>query len=580
MKNGSEAEDYAAAYNDPEGRYHIGVICDGHSDKNCFRSAKGAQFGCESAVEILSRFFNLYFAQPEECRRLPAGFEDRLKRSLKLCWDKKVYSHLRAEPLQPEELLPLTSRVRGIYESGQGLLNIYGATFLAIGMCEDFFIALHIGDGIILCIDEDGTYYSPVPDDEKSETGAPASLCDTDLLTRENAFRTAVSQKLPQAAAVSSDGIEDCMDGLGYKRLLYTLFTKIVAEETPEQAADALNESQKKYFQSCLAYYADEGHGAEDDCSLAAIYDRNRPVPDVRLSRQEAEELWTRIISQRNQIVRDYEARKEKLLENMRQIMKNPDYSYGTTSSMQRWVQAHEKLEEQKQTLRTIVSNEKEKVSLCDRQMGVYRQYMGDLSDDAMNAEKLLPVKAIDEKLLQQDTEFEQLKRLRQDYLEKQKLAGQKETEFSEAKQAAEQAGMWGCVFAEESGEDIAQSRRLLAERYEKARREMDEARRDELQARERYLQQKHAYFGIPSFPRKDNRTKDAPADTGSSASSAAAAQSAAGQTDHPQNQQPRKNSAPSQDPYTKPGGNFIPVQDGSDKKANVVDLLWDFFGF
>lgn len=579
MKNGSEAEDYAAAYNDPEGRYYIGVICDGHSDKNCFRSAKGAQFGCESAVEILSRFFNLYFAQPEECRRLPTGFEDRLKRSLKLCWDKKVYSHLRAEPLQPEELLPLTSRVRGIYESGQGLLNIYGATFLAIGMCEDFFIALHIGDGIILCIDEDGTYYSPVPGDEKSETGAPASLCDTDLLTRENAFRTAVSQKLPQAAAVSSDGIEDCMDGLGYKRLLYTLFTKIVAEETPEQAVNALNESQKKYFQSCLAYYADEGHGAEDDCSLAVIYDRNRPVPDVRLSRQEAEELRARIISQRNQIVRDYEVRKEKLLENIRQIMKKPDYSYDTTSSMQRWVQAHEKLEEQKQTLRTIVSNEKEKVSLCDRQMEVYKQYMGDLSDDAMNAEKLLPVKPIDEKLLQQDTEFEQLKHLRQEYQQKQKLAGQKETEFSEARQAAEQAGMRGYVFAEESEEDIAQSRRLIAERCQKARREMDEARRDELQARERYLQQKQAYFGIPSLSRKDNRTKNEPADAGSSASSTAASQSAAGQTDHPKNQQPQKNSAPSPDSFTKPDGNSIPVQDGSDKKGNVINVFFDLLG-
>ena len=87
VKNGSGVEDYASSYNDPEGRFYIGVICDGHSDKNCFRSGKGAQFGCESALEILKRFFELYLAQNAESRTLPSGFESRLKTSLNLCWD-------------------------------------------------------------------------------------------------------------------------------------------------------------------------------------------------------------------------------------------------------------------------------------------------------------------------------------------------------------------------------------------------------------------------------------------------------------------------------------------------------------
>ena len=217
VKNGSGVEDYASSYNDPEGRFHVGVICDGHSDKNCFRSGKGARFGCESAIEILKRFFELYLSQTIEARTLPDGFENRLKKSLKLCWDKKVYNDIIENPLKEEDLAPLTDRVRKIYEAGNGLLNIYGATFLAIGICEDFFIALHIGDGAILCIDEDGTYYSPVPHDAKSETGAPASLCDSDLFSRENAFRVGVLKKLPQLATVSSDGIEDCMDSFEYK---------------------------------------------------------------------------------------------------------------------------------------------------------------------------------------------------------------------------------------------------------------------------------------------------------------------------------------------------------------------------
>ena len=38
VKHGSDVEDYASSYNDPAGRFNISVICDGHSDKNCFRS--------------------------------------------------------------------------------------------------------------------------------------------------------------------------------------------------------------------------------------------------------------------------------------------------------------------------------------------------------------------------------------------------------------------------------------------------------------------------------------------------------------------------------------------------------------
>lgn len=156
VKNGTGAEDYADSYNDPEGRYFIAVVCDGHSDKNCFRSDKGAQFGCESAIEILGRFFELYFAQDAERRIIPEGIRERLKRSLKQCWDQKVFEDLNKNPIEEEELEILTERVRKIYASGHGLQNIYGATFLAIAVCEDFFLAAHIGDGIILCMDEEG----------------------------------------------------------------------------------------------------------------------------------------------------------------------------------------------------------------------------------------------------------------------------------------------------------------------------------------------------------------------------------------------------------------------------------------
>lgn len=314
FKNGSCLEDYASSYNDPEDRFYIGVICDGHSDKNCFRSEKGAQFGCESAIEILKRFFELYLSQNAENRMLPNGFESRLKKSLKLCWDKKVYKDIKENPIREEDLQSLTDQVRRIYEAGDGLLNIYGTTFLAIAICEDFFIALHIGDGAILCIDEDGSYYSPLPQDEKSETGSPASLCDEDLFSRENAFRISSSKKLPQLATACTDGIEGCMDSFEYKRFTYSLLKKMEIEEEDGQLRHELNEKQQKYFASCLEYYAGKGHGAEDDCSLAVIYDLTRTVPEVMISNEEAIKMCNKTIRELKQDLYDYEKRISKYI--------------------------------------------------------------------------------------------------------------------------------------------------------------------------------------------------------------------------------------------------------------------------
>lgn len=432
VRNGSGVEDYASSYNDSEGCFHVAVICDGHSDKNCFRSAKGAQFGCESAVEILKRFFELYLSQNAECRTLPEGFENRLKKSIKLCWDKKVYNDIEENPLKEAELSPLSERVRKIYEAGNGLLNIYGATFLAIGVCEDFFIALQIGDGAILCVDEDGTYFSPVPYDSKSDTGGPASICDGDLFSRKNAFRIAILKKLPQIATVSSDGIEDSMDALGYKRFTCSLFKKMQMEEEEDQASDELNARQKKYFESCLEYYADKGHGAEDDCSLAAIYDLTRPVPDVRLPHEEACKLWEQAMRERNELVRDYEERKKKLIESMKQVYGSPAFRGGKKVNVEQWMESHEKFEEQKRILKTIVANEKDKIAFYEKQLAFYSQYIDDFSEEKSAQKRVMP-EEVAEFFVESDDKFFELKNVRQEYVKKANTVKQIKKDLEDA---------------------------------------------------------------------------------------------------------------------------------------------------
>ena len=425
VKNGTDAEDYAGSYNDPQGRYYIGVICDGHSDNNCFRSQKGARFGCESAVEILIRFFELYYGQPDEKRCIPKEkeAEERLKRSIKQCWDNKVFEDLKQNPISSEELSLLSERVRKIYESGHGLQNIYGATFLVVALCKDFFLSMHIGDGAILCIDADGSYYSPLLQDPKSETGAPASLCDNDLFSREHAFRICVTPTIPLAAVVSSDGIEDCMDSLGYKQFICNLLRKLVSEEETEQKSDRLNVGQKKYFGSCLEYYADKGHGAEDDCSLAAIYQLNSSIPDIRIPEEEAKKLWNDIVQERNNMLRDYHSRKNNLENNLQQIRNSKEFQ--NYKKDETWIASHKKLEEVKDILRKVIENEKEKLENFDQRLQFYLKYM---TPNMSGMTKKLKPCNIAAEYYEKDTEFCELEQYWQERQKKkqEKLSGEK----------------------------------------------------------------------------------------------------------------------------------------------------------
>lgn len=411
VKNNTECEDFAASYSSPDGSYHICVICDGHSDRNCFRSAKGARFGCESAVEVLRRFFELYLEQGEEERQFTFAVEDRLKRSIKQCWDQKVMEDIREFPLMPEELETLSERVRGIYKAGQGLQNIYGATFLTAALCGELFLVMQIGDGVLLCIDSDGTYYEPLAEDPKSETGSPASLCDTDLFTRSEAFRSLGTSRLPQAVVVSSDGVGDCMDASAFKETVRDLFRKLEEFEEKDEARQeegGLTLSQRAYLERCLAYWADQGHGAEDDCSMAGIYDREHKIPDVHIPLEEVNRQWKEFTAERERIVQDYERKKKDLLNsmdrNMREVARIGQKEYKA------WIELREKIEDQRQILQNILKNEKEKIAYIDEKLKSCQEYFQRAGSQAPS--EVLPVRfeTVDERYLREDQQLVDVK--------------------------------------------------------------------------------------------------------------------------------------------------------------------------
>lgn len=376
VKNDTACEDYAVAYREPDGKFLICAVSDGHSDPNCFRSEKGARFGCEAAVEILTRFFTLYHAQHEKYHEVGSEAEERLKRSIKQCWADKVSADLEDHAITPEELELLSDYVRGLYETGRGLQNIYGATLLAAGMSEQLFIALQVGDGFMLCIDEDGVYDVPLSEDAKSGTGSPASLCDNDLFTRKNAFRGLFSDKVPQAVFVSSDGIGDSMDEMQCRELLRTLLEKLNAMEEEESGEASLSDRQTGYLKSCLAYWAGKGNGAEDDCSFAGIYRYGTEVPKVKIPLETAENMRQDLVCARNRMVQDYESRKSVILKSLEKSR----------------LDKTGKKEELKQILCSMEQNEQEKLSYYHNRIAVCEEYVKRAGGNALDEDAEMPV--------------------------------------------------------------------------------------------------------------------------------------------------------------------------------------------
>ena len=323
VAEGMGCEDYSAHRSDPNGRFAIGVICDGHSDPRCFRSAEGAKLGCAVVTEALENFFNDYYAMPENVRaevltqQKEQGFL-RLRAAIVTEWNQRVRQSLLAVPPTEQEMkaldVPQYREALKLYRAGKAMNNIYGATMLAATVCEDFTLLLQIGDGTVICLEGDGHYLFPMPEDSRPDLMGPASLCDHDLISREDAFRTAFLTCQPQAVFVTSDGIGD-LRRLQLRENLCSLQRGLIksASEQEETVFAELNDAQSAFLHSFLEYFS--SRNVRDDCSLAGFYRTDLPVADVRVEKEELDILRRELDNLCDQETKKYEANRARLKE-------------------------------------------------------------------------------------------------------------------------------------------------------------------------------------------------------------------------------------------------------------------------
>lgn len=322
VQMGMGCEDYSVHYSDPEGRFVAAAVCDGHSDPRCFRSARGAELGCRTAAELLRNLMEGYCADTDADRL--TGFlerkEDtfqRFRAAFVSRWNEEVRRDLAANPVTEAEWKKLDTpsyrEAYKLYRSGSHLNNIYGATMLATAACDDFYIVMHIGDGVTICLKEGGWYSVALEDDDRDETlMGPESMCDSDLTTRPKAFRMQVFTEPVQAVFVTSDGIGDSPLALQVREHLCQLHRELV-KRGEEAVQRELNPEQQKFLESFVQFYT--ARGVKDDCSIAGFYDSSIPVSEVHLTQAEIDALNADLQKRRQQVQAQYAERISRLQE-------------------------------------------------------------------------------------------------------------------------------------------------------------------------------------------------------------------------------------------------------------------------
>ena len=274
VQNGLTCEDYSASYSDDQ--VSIVVISDGHGDKNCFRSDKGARYACEIAISLCRQFQSItnHINDIDQC-----DFESlvvSLESDIADAWKEKVLSDANAHPFSDEELLIASEQAREIYKSGQRLEKAYGCTLILSMSTTYYWITIQIGDGKSIAAYKDGVFVEPVPVDENCLGNRSTSLCNSNA---KEAFRHYYSKIKPIAAFVSSDGVEESFDQAG----LYNFFFS-TAYWLKEEGYD----SARAKIDNLLPQISEGGSG--DDVSLATMVSQTDSIGKPRLTLEQVHE--------------------------------------------------------------------------------------------------------------------------------------------------------------------------------------------------------------------------------------------------------------------------------------------------
>lgn len=473
VERGIPCEDYSCSYEDPDGRFSIAVVADGHGDSRCFRSS----FGSRKVAEITSECFKEFAEsmgniteQDEEAylRQLLTDSREQYNEMQRIFsiivskWYAAVQEEFEENPPTEEEL----GENLTIEKVKENIPHVYGTTLIAALALPRFIILLQQGDGRCTVVYEDGSMDQPIPWDPRCEENVTTSMCDSDVL---QSFRYCVinpEEKKVSAIFLFSDGVEDAYldtytDRGGKHGIMggvYTFCKNLVCKLVENEQPDNLKEIfQEEYLGSFLPGFSETGlfsrSGSGDDVSVAGLVKVNELLErveayqrDIRQYQLEENLFWKKkeldgkirkhgileqrcadakseydkVLKETNYIER-YESSADKLDNTQKQLEENLRKAEEDLRNYQeecRSVEENDEHEEQNDSL-------KKKLKLMDMTIQSFRDSFKEKTNDKESklADKVEDAKANLEKFnserIQIEKKYEDQKRIREEFEKK-----------------------------------------------------------------------------------------------------------------------------------------------------------------
>jgi WD40 repeat protein len=239
------------------------AVADGHGAVAHPRSAKGAQFAVEAAVEVLAGFVGSLSKAKLDIERAAADAPHRVLAAWRERVDADVLSDWPKDRQKPEKLSQ---------PEREQLRILYGSTLIAAALTPSYAIYLHIGDGDLLVLSGDGRVTREVPGLRKA-SNITESLCQTDaerrFRIRAQLFRNG---ELPTLVLLSTDGYSNSFSSE------QDFFD--VGRDVKKSLENEGVESVKKQVNSWLTETSESGSG--DDITVALAWrGKGKLPPDV-----------------------------------------------------------------------------------------------------------------------------------------------------------------------------------------------------------------------------------------------------------------------------------------------------------
>ena len=254
-KNNMPCQDSAVDYIDNDLLIVVIAVADGHGSAECFRSEKGSRFAVECAVECIKKFICAVSENSISIEDKQGELLTQLSNSIITSWNDKVEKDYINNPFIPD----IQYKVEEVIENKKEYIEqAYGTTLVAAALTDNYWFGLQIGDGKCAVLRGDGTFYQPIPDDEKCFMNITTSMCDYNV---SQEFRYCFGVDKPFAIFIGTDGVDNSFED---DEQLYELY-RCMLNDFANKGFDTEVEEIKKF----LPVLTKKGSG--DDVSIAGI---------------------------------------------------------------------------------------------------------------------------------------------------------------------------------------------------------------------------------------------------------------------------------------------------------------------